>query len=258
MVHKLESYAYNNGLKDISPQIKILFAFVTLIVSLIAVSPVVPLIIAFFIFLLLFFEAKIPLSIYLKFLSIPLLFGFFNIIFMTLFFGVSEPWFSLGFLNLVAYKDGFNLGLLVFSRMIGGFSCMVFLILTTPVSELLFLAESFKVPKIVTEISLLMYRYIFVFLEEAETMYHAQETRCGYSSIKKSFKSLGLLISNLFIRSWIRGDAIYLSMQSRGYNGSIKVYNSNNNVDIKPLLMIMFFESLLLCGVYLTRGFQLM
>ena len=257
MVNTLETYAYNNGLKDINPHIKILFAFITLIVSLIAVSPLVPLIIAFFIFLLLFFEAKIPISVYLKFISIPLFFGLFNIIFMTLFFGVSEPWFNLGLLNLVAYKDGFNLGFLVFSRMIGGFSCMAFLILTTPISELLFLAESFKVPKIVTEISLLMYRYIFVFLEEAGTMYHAQETRCGYSSIKKSFKSLGLLVSNLFIRSWIRGDAIYLSMQSRGYNGSIKVYNANNNLEIKPLLMIMLFESLLLFGVYMTRELQL-
>ncbi|MDI6644458.1 MAG: cobalt ECF transporter T component CbiQ [Methanobacteriaceae archaeon] len=257
MVNILESYAYNNGLKNINPQIKILFAFITLIVSLIAVSPVVPLIIAFFIFLLLFFEAKIPISVYLKFMSIPLLFGVFNIIFMTLFFGISEPWVNLGFLNLIAYKDGFNLGLLVFSRMIGCVSCMAFLILTTPVSELLFLAESFKVPKIVTEISLLMYRYIFVFLEEARTMYHAQETRCGYSGIKKSLKSLGLLISNLFIRSWTRGDAIYLSMQSRGYNGSIKVFHTNNKLGFKPILMILFFESLLLLGVYLTREFQL-
>ncbi|MGC9516964.1 MAG: cobalt ECF transporter T component CbiQ [Methanomicrobiales archaeon] len=255
MVHLLEDYAYNNGLKNINPQFKMLFAIITLIVSLIATSPVIPLIIAFFIFLLLYFEAKIPISVYLKLISIPILFGLFNLVFMTLFFGVNEPWFSLGFLNLVAYKDGFNLGLLLFSRMLGGFSCMVFLILTTPVSELLFLAESLKVPKIVTEIALLMYRYIFVFLEEAEKMYHAQETRCGYSGFKKTLKSLGLLISNLFIRSWTRGDVIYLAMQSRCYDGSIKIFNSNNQINIKPLLLIITFESLLLFGVYFTRGF---
>ena len=141
---------------------------------------------------------------------------------MAIFFGVGTPIFNLGIFNLAVTADGFNLGLLVFARMLGGFSCLAFLALTTPMTELFSTLELVKIPKIVLEIAMLMYRYIFLFIGEAINMYHSQQTRLGYSSFKKSIKSMGMLGSNLFIRTWNKGEQTYIAMESRCYNGSMK------------------------------------
>lgn len=253
----IDNYSYSNGFKNVNNQFKFLFVIFTMLISLISTSPIIPLLVTLLIFVLLIFFAKIPLKFYFKLMCIPLAFGLLNLIFMSLFFGLTDPWFNLGIFNIIVYKDGFNLGFLLFCRMMGGFSCMAFLILTTPMNELFHLAENMKIPKVVTEIAMLMYRYIFVFMEESENMYNAQKTRLGYNGIKNSFQSLGLLISNLFIRTWFKGEQAYVSMESRCYNGSINSLKSDKKLGIKNILILVSFECLLLLGTYLTWGFNI-
>jgi cobalt/nickel transport system permease protein len=257
MKNTLDDYAQSNGLKDSNPSFKVLFALLTLIVCVVSTSPVIPLIITVLIGYLILFMAKIPMKFYLKFMSIPFIFGFMTFIFMTLFFGMMDPWFKINLVNLTVYKDGFNLGFLVFARILGGFSCMGFLALTTPMNEIFTLLESFKIPKVVIEIAMLMYRYIFVFLEEADYMYNSQKTRLGYSSFKGSLKSMGILASNLFIRTWLRGEQVYISMESRCYDGSIKTFKTQKAIGTKNMIMLASFEFLLVIGTYLTASFKI-
>lgn len=257
----LDNYAHSNNLKDANTYFKVLFAILTMIMSLISSSPVMPLIIFFFISFLIIFEAKIPWKFYLKFLIVvPVTFGLITFVFMALFFGVGQPIMELGIFNLAVTSDGFNLGLLVFARMLGGFSCLAFLALTTPMTELFSVLELAKIPKIVMELAMLMYRYIFLFLDEAINMYHSQETRLGYSSIKKSFKSLGVLGSNLFIRTWVKGEQAYVAMESRCYNGSIKTMRepeSIKSMGTRNLALLVLFEVILAYGAYLTANFRI-
>ena len=106
---------------------------------------------------------------------------------------------------------------------------------------------------------MLMYRYIFIFLDEALNMYHAQETRLGYSSLPKSFKSMGMLGSNLFIRTWIKGEQAHIAMESRCYTGSLKTLKSPDslkNAGTRNLALLILFELILLLGVYLTNNFS--
>jgi cobalt/nickel transport system permease protein len=256
----LDGYAHSNGLKNVNPYFKVLFAIVTMIISLISTSPIIPLTIFIFFTFLIIFEAKIPVRFYLKFLTIPLTFALITFIFMTIFFGVGQNIFELGFFNLAVTADGFNRGLLVFARIMGGFSCVAFLALTTPMTELFAILEDIKIPKIVIELAMLMYRYIFVFLDEAINMYHSQETRNGYSTLKKSYKSMGMLISNLFIKTWIKGEQTYVAMESRCYDGSIKTMNeigSVRSIGFKNFSFLMLFEVILTTGVYLTGAFKI-
>lgn len=253
----LDNYAHNNKLRGTNVHFKVLFALLTMLVSLISTSPVVPIIITFLMSFLIIFKAKILWKFYLKFLTIPFVFGFLTFIFMSFFFGVGNPLYEFNIFNLTITVDGFNLGLLVFARIMGGFSCMAFLALTTPMTELFSVLESFKIPKIVLEISMMMYRFIFVFLSEAINMYHAQQTRLGYKSMRSTYNSLGLLASNLFIRTWIKGERVYISMESRGYNGSLHVNNYQNNIGTKNLFLLFSFEALMVLGVYLSGNFRL-
>jgi cobalt/nickel transport system permease protein len=253
----LDNYAHSNGLKDINTFLKVLFAISTMLVSLISTSPVIPLLIFFLMSFLIIFQAKTPWKFYLKFLSVPFIFGCINLIFMAIFFGLGAHILDLGIFNLAVTEDGFNLGFLLLARIMGGFSCLAFLALTTPMTELFSEFERFKIPKVVLEIAMLMYRYIFVFMNEALNMYHSQETRLGYSSLKKTYKSLGILASNLFIRTWVKGEQAYIAMESRGYDGSLKTLKFKKDIKAKNILLIVLFESVLIIGVYLTSNFKI-
>ena len=258
MERTLDDYTYSNGLKNTNPTFKVLFALLTMLICVISTSPIITLIITFFIMFLIIFKAKIPYKFYLKFVSVPLFFGVLTFFFMTLFFGMMDPWFKINFINLIVYKDGFNLGFLVFTRILGGFSCLGFLALTTPMTEIFSLLEGFKIPLIILEIAMIMYRYVFVFLEETTNMYQSQKTRLGYQSIKGSFQSLGMLSSNLFIRTWIRGEQVYISMESRCYNGSFKSFKTQNSITTKNMVLLVSFEFLLIIGTYLTANFKIL
>ena len=256
----LDNYAHSNGLREINTLFKVIFAIATMLVSLASTSPIVPLLITLVISFLLIFQAKIPWKFYLKFLAVPFFFGFLTFIFMALFFGVGAHILDLGIFNLAVTQDGFNRGLLLFSRVLGGFTCMAFLALTIPMTELFSELERFKIPQIVVELAMLMYRYIFLFLDEGINMYHAQETRLGYSSLKKSFKSMGMLSSNLFIRTWIKGEQAHIAMESRCYDGSIKTMKepeSMRTIGARNLVLLTLFEVGLVIGLYFTGNFTL-
>jgi cobalt/nickel transport system permease protein len=256
----LDSYAHSNGIRNVNTYFKVLFGIITLIVSLISTSPIIPLLIFVCVSLIIIFKAQIPIKFYLKFLMVPLTFASITFIFMAIFFGTGEHVFNLGILNLSITADGFNRGFLVFGRIMGGFACMAFLGLTTPMTELFKVLEDLKFPKILLEISMLMYRYIFVSIDEAITMYHSQETRLGYSSLKKSYKSMGILIANIFIKTWITGEKSFIAMESRGYDGSMRTMNdlgNIKNVGIKNFSYLIMFEVILLSGIYITSTFKI-
>ena len=147
-----------------------------------------------------------------------------------------------------------------FCKNFRGFTCLAFLALTTPMTELFSVLEFFKIPKIVLELAMLMYRYIFLFLDEAINMYHAQETRLGYSSLKKSVKSMGMLGSNLFIRTWLKGEQAYIAMESRCYDGSIKTLKQPDirSIGTRNFVFLMFFEVIIIIGVYFTGNYDLL
>ncbi|ADZ09005.1 cobalt ABC transporter, inner membrane subunit CbiQ [Methanobacterium lacus] len=257
----LDGYAHSNELRNLNPYFKVLFAIITMIVSLISTSPVVPLFIFLFFTFLILFEAKIPIKFYLKFLLVPLTFAFITFVFMAIFFGYGQYVYDLGFLNLGVSADGFNRAALVFARIMGGFACLAFLALTTPMTELFAILEAIKIPKIVVELTMLMYRYIFLFLDEAVNMYHSQETRNGYSTMKKSYKSMGMLISNLFIKTWLKGEQTFIAMESRCYDGSIKTMNdfgSVKTIGIKKFSFLIMFEIVLCAAVYFSAGFHIL
>ena len=77
----------------------------------------------------------------------------------------------------------------------------------------------------------LMWRYLFVFADEAMRLLRARAARSGSTgnpdlhtggSIIWRAKTTGGLAGNLFIRSLERSERIYVAMLSRGYDGEIR------------------------------------
>ena len=222
---EIDYIAHTNELKNINSSIKFIVAIGLMVLAFVVNIPSFSFLIAFLIAILLIFIAKVPFKFYLKFISIPFTFTLITCIIMAFFFGSGMIIYETGILGIVLREDALALAILTFSRTLACFSALGFLALTTPIAEILNNLDKIKVPKIFIEIALLMYTIIFVFLEQVKIMTNAQTTRMGYNGIKNSYRSLGLLITNLFIRSLDKSEQLQYALDSRGYSGDLPKYN---------------------------------
>jgi cobalt/nickel transport system permease protein len=104
------------------------------------------------------------------------------------------------------------------------------LILTTPFTALLKAMRGLGVPLILTAIIALMYRYLYVLVEEASRMMRARDARSGDDggghsggSLRWRARVAGHMIGTLFLRTYERSERIYQAMLARGYTGEIRV-----------------------------------
>ena len=73
------------------------------------------------------------------------------------------------------------------------------------------------------ELALLVYRYIFVLLEEIITIKDAQKVRLGYCNWRQSLRSLGILGGSLILRAYDRAERVFEAMVARGYTGTMTI-----------------------------------
>ena len=175
---------------------------------------------------------------------------------IALFFGYQEPLTEVNLLGLrwIVFKDGINLGINIFFRVLGGLSIQFFLVLTTPMTSILLILRKAHVPQVLIETSLLVYRYIFLFIEVMETMHIAQELRLGYSGWMKKLRSMSLLIGNLFIRTLEQGERTFTAMNARGYDGNIRVLEDLPKPSKTALAGIALSVAALAVAAYLTMN----
>jgi cobalamin biosynthesis protein CbiM/cobalt ECF transporter T component CbiQ len=222
---QIDSFAYTNSLAKTSPTTKILFAASMLILSVLSSSPIVPITVFLIAMLLTLVVAQIPGRFYFDLLIYPLIFAAVSCVFIGLFFGngtplaqVAFPWFKW-----TIYNNGLTMAITTFFRVLGAVSAMFFLVLTTTMNDLFISLRKIHIPKVLIEISLLIYRYIFVFMEVSSKMTTAQKLRLGQTGWVKRIRSTSLLAANLFIRTLAQGERTFIAMSARGYDGNIRV-----------------------------------
>jgi len=94
---------------------------------------------------------------------------------------------------------------------------MILLSNTTPFSEVLRVLKRLRVPAILVTTLALMYRYLFVLVEETARMRRARASRTFTRRRGAAWQSLATIISQLFIRSTERAERIYAAMCARGW-----------------------------------------
>jgi len=104
-----------------------------------------------------------------------------------------------------------------------GVAATVIMAATTPVPEILHGLERLRMPQVFTAIAGFMVRYADVVTAEMRRMSVARASR-GYDPrwIWQA-KALASSAGALFIRSYERGERVYLAMLSRGFDGSLPV-----------------------------------
>jgi cobalt/nickel transport system permease protein len=68
-----------------------------------------------------------------------------------------------------------------------------------------------------------VYRLLFVLLESLHTIREAQTARMGYSSLRRSYRSSGVLAAAVLARSWDRARRLQEGLAGRGMESGLRV-----------------------------------
>jgi cobalt/nickel transport system permease protein len=94
---------------------------------------------------------------------------------------------------------------------------MMLLTNTTPFADVLGVLRRVGTPGLLVTVLALMYRYLFVLIDEAERMQRARRSRTFTPRRHRVWKSWSTVIGQLFVRSTERAERIYAAMTARGW-----------------------------------------
>lgn len=202
-------------------RVKLIVALALLVMVLSYKGIFFPLIIAT-VSLLACMRMHIPMRVVLLRFSQPMFIAI-VVLLLKFFFSGEEAMFSVNLivLKITGYKDGLIEGVRVTSRIVGGVSLVVALGFATPYIEFVAALSWLKIPKAFIEIMMFAYRYLFMLLEDANTIYSAQKNRLGYTGIRKGLNSFGVLAGSLVLRGFDQSQRTAHAMIQRGYTGDI-------------------------------------
>ncbi len=112
-------------------------------------------------------------------------------------------------------------GLAVFVRiLVRSNLCLLAMVLlsnTTPFSAILEVLARLRVPQILITVLALMYRYVFLLIDQSERMTRARRSRTFSPRRRTRWKTAAAVVGHLFIRSTERAERIYAAMTARGW-----------------------------------------
>ena len=128
---------------------------------------------------------------------------------------------------------------------------------STSFPDLLTAMRALHVPQMLVTIFGLMWRYIFVLVDEATRLLRARASRSGRcdlpgarqgGSIFWRARVTGGMAGSLFLRAFERSDRIYMAMVSRGFDGEVR---SLPLPAIRPVHWVILVTGLSLLGILL-------
>lgn len=256
MHNLLDDYALDNGLRDASPRLKLFLGLSSMLISVSSPSPLAPLFVALTLSLATVLLARIPGRIYFHLLLLPLSFALLSAAVVAFMHGDGRTLFHLPILglDLAVKEEGASLALLLLARTFGGMCSLYFIALTTPMIEIFATLRYLHLPSSFIELSMMIYRYIFVFLDQAARIHSAQVMRLGDSGARRSLDSFAMLASVLFLRSWEQGERLIMAMDCRCYDGKLEIMEQTGKATARQKLAVGAYLALASIIAVLSRG----
>ena len=243
----LEDIAQKNGLRDVNTNLKLATGLGAILLCLLSTSYIPPLFIALVLTCATLFLAQVDAKTYAELFIVPLWFAIMSVAGIILITGGQDvfwQWDILPSFSLSITRESINQGVLVFCRVLGGMSAMCFIALTTPMTSIFTAFRQYRIPEIIIELMMIIYRTIFILMDQVVQIYTAQVMRLGYSTVKESIHSCASLCGAAFIASWNAGEDLIQAMDARCYSGKFAVLGENRPVEKKPLLALVAFLSI--------------
>lgn len=230
----IEQSAYANRWRQVSPAAKGLFSLCGMIAAFAAATPRAACVIAALLCAVTLFGAGIPAGRYLR-AAAPALFF---LAISTLSLAVSLKLGAAGGdISLQPAHSEWQHIARVCGRSLVGLAALLFLALTTPLSNLIALLHRLKVPAVLLDIMTLCYRTLFVFSAAIHDTLTAQTARLGYATMGHSRRSLGSLVANLTIQVWQRSHALHLAALARNNDGPLRFLEETYPASARDILI---------------------
>lgn len=220
---KIDDYAYTSALRNVHPIEKVGFTFSFLLFTIMTKNLLIACLTFIVMSIGIVYAAKIPFVHYVKLLLLPSFFlisSLFTILFsiaptngesLNAIWNVKIGTWKI-YISLYNVKQAYHLG----GTVLASVSCLYFLILTTPLHQLMWVLQKIKLPILFIELVGLTYRFIFVLLDKMHEIYLAQSSRLGYQNYRVWISSIAQLIVSLFIKSIHSARELQIAIDSRG------------------------------------------
>jgi len=243
----LEDIAQTNGLREVNTYLKLLTGLGAILLCLLATSYIPPLFIAIVLSGAVLFLAGVDARTYGALFIVPFSFAVMSVAVIVLLSGGGDvywswtplPWFSLSITS-----ESINEGFYVFCRVIGGMSALIFIAITTPMTDLFVVMRQFHIPEAVIDLAMIIYRSIFMIMDQLVQTHQAQVMRLAYGSFRESINSFATLCGAVFIASWESGEDLIRAMDARCYTGKFAVLGETRPVELVPVLAVAAFLTL--------------
>lgn len=101
--------------------------------------------------------------------------------------------------------------------------CTYWFALTTPFIQILQVLKAVKFPRVMIEVTMLMYRFIFIFIDAFEQIHRAQKLRFGYDSVNLMIHSSGILAKMLFEQVIVNYEMMTKALDAKLYDGDFYI-----------------------------------
>ena len=251
----IDKLCYYSKLRYVNASEKFIYSIITLLFCVVSRSIAVALLVLLANGILTVKKGGIPLSRYRKLLMIPLAFLFLST--LAIIVNISRTpldafALSVGSYYITGSRASLAFAVQLIATALASVSCLYFLSLNTPMTDIRLVLRKIHCPELVIELMMLIYRFIFVLMEISSAISTAQDSRLGNKDFKTSLKSFGALASVLLIRAMKKSNALYDAMESRCYDGKLRVLNENYPPKANEIIYIVLFECFLL-GVTIWR-----
>ena len=125
-------------------------------------------------------------------------------------------------------------------------TCLYFLSLNTTMTDILGALRKMHMPRLLIELMMLIYRFVFILLHTASAIMTAQEARLGNRDYRTQLRAFGKMLTALFFISLRKANALYDAMEARGYDGTINVLERNTPAKKKEMILLAVFELVLI------------
>ena len=129
--------------------------------------------------------------------------------------------YSLGIGGAAVTVTGFLLVFNVLCKSILSILFLTLLISSTPFRDLVSGLRELRVPSFITDTLSFMYQYLFIIMDEIQRVAFARDARLYGNRWIWQAPVIGHMIGSIFVRSFERGERIFLAMKARGYDSSI-------------------------------------
>jgi len=257
----LEDVAQKNGLREVNTWVKLAAGLSALVLCLLSTGYAAPLFIALVLSTAVLLLARMDIRSYAELFLVPLWFALISAIVIVLISGgehILWSWKPLSFFSLAVSRESINIGFFVLCRVIGSMSALLFIAVTTPMTDLFMVMRTCRIPDFVIDLAMIIYRMIFFLVDQVRQIYNAQMMRLGYSGWRESIQSFSMMCGAAFITSWDAGDDLIQAMDARCYDGKFALLGENRPVELRPLAALALFLVVASAAVVLSQEMTLL